>query len=364
LRYTIKRLAQIAAVAITASGAFALLFASRPSQAQRLTGSTARQKFKNIKVLGDMPADQLGKVMNLMAQSLGVGCTHCHVGYEFEKDGNPKKEAARRMLRMTFALNRQNFNGRLVVSCNTCHNGHPEPKARPELAPVAENKPTPPSDDHPTAQQIVERYEQGVGIRAAAASVRTRYIKAERIEPDGSKEPEEIWQDASGKMKLLTSYPSNYTISEGFDGRTAWKTSNGTRIDLKADEIEQIRQNALVGFVSLSAIYRKFELSHEGTIDGRRVFVIAAETDRGTRDELSFDALAGWLLRRESNVPTVLGDFVYRVDFSEFGDYRGVRLAGTTKFSMPGVSWTRRIKTVEVNPSLAPTIFSAPQSVR
>ena len=32
---------------------------------------TAGQKFKNIKVLNDMPADQMGKVMNLMSAMFG-----------------------------------------------------------------------------------------------------------------------------------------------------------------------------------------------------------------------------------------------------------------------------------------------------
>jgi hypothetical protein len=32
---------------------------------------TAGEKFKNIKVLNEMPADQLGRVMNIVAASLG-----------------------------------------------------------------------------------------------------------------------------------------------------------------------------------------------------------------------------------------------------------------------------------------------------
>ena len=39
---------------------------------------TAGQKFKSIKVLNDMPADQMGKVMNMMSASLGVNCAFCH----------------------------------------------------------------------------------------------------------------------------------------------------------------------------------------------------------------------------------------------------------------------------------------------
>ena len=51
------------------AGAFSLI---RTGQTQTKI-ETAGQKFKNIKVLNEMPADQMGKVMNLMSASLGVG---------------------------------------------------------------------------------------------------------------------------------------------------------------------------------------------------------------------------------------------------------------------------------------------------
>src|SRR5438270_13679692 len=69
---------------------------------------TAGQKFRNIKVLTDMPADQLGKVMNIIAASLGKDCNFCHVADSFEKDDMKSKATAREMMRMTFAINKDN----------------------------------------------------------------------------------------------------------------------------------------------------------------------------------------------------------------------------------------------------------------
>lgn len=331
------------------------------SRAAKTAEISAGRKFKNIKVLREMPADQLGKVMNIMTASLGVGCSYCHAGYDFEKDTNPKKEVARRMLRMTFELNRQYFSGKPVISCNTCHNGSPEPTARPSLNARLEAKLVEPNETKPpTAAAVIDRYERALGTSEARARIQTVKIEAERIEPDGTKEPEEVWLQFPDKMLVKTTYPSNFVIIEGFDGQIAWKTSNGAKIDLKADEIEQIRQNALVGCLSLSRAYPRLAFGYSTTIDGSNVYVLIAESANGTRDELSFDVATGFLLRRESSTRTVLGDFVYRVDFSDYREFGGVKVPLTFNFAMPGVRWTRKILTVKVNLEINETNFDAP----
>src|SRR3954469_7843459 len=97
---------------------------------------TAGQKFKNIKVLNDMPADQLGKVMNIFAASLGVDCNFCHNTKDYSLDEKKEKETARKMITMTFGINKASFDGRTEVSCNTCHNGREHPLNQPSLVPV------------------------------------------------------------------------------------------------------------------------------------------------------------------------------------------------------------------------------------
>ena len=116
---------------------------------------TAGQKFKNIKVLNDMPADQMGKVMNLMAASLGVKCSFCHVEGDFSKDGKEEKDSARAMLKMTFDINKNSFRGRPEITCNTCHNGRSHPMSVPNLSPtVGEERPKQP-DTKPTIDELL-----------------------------------------------------------------------------------------------------------------------------------------------------------------------------------------------------------------
>ena len=70
--------------------------------------------------------------MRTFTVGLGVQCIHCHVQGNFASDDNPKKDIARHMITMTQVINGNFSEGKLRVSCYTCHRGEPEPKTAPE----------------------------------------------------------------------------------------------------------------------------------------------------------------------------------------------------------------------------------------
>ena len=95
----------------------------------------AESVFKNIKVLQQVPAGRLLRMMNYgYARSLGVSCDHCHVVGEWEKEDRPQKEIARRMRAMVDSINRGLLakiegleSDNPVVNCTTCHRGLTKP---------------------------------------------------------------------------------------------------------------------------------------------------------------------------------------------------------------------------------------------
>src|SRR5579871_2014853 len=103
-------------------------------------GPTAKEKFKNIKVLKDLPADQLLPLMHAFNDSLGVRCDFCHVERQFDKDNKPAKNMARKMIVMTNDLNAHEKILDKKATCYMCHHGHPEPETRPSGAGAPERK--------------------------------------------------------------------------------------------------------------------------------------------------------------------------------------------------------------------------------
>lgn len=309
---------------------------------------TAGQKFKNIKVLNDMPADQMGKVMNLMSAGLGVNCSFCHIENDFEKDGNEHKDAAREMLKMTFEINKNYFNGETEVSCATCHNGRPHPQSAPNLnLTAAETRPKQP-ETKPTVEQILDKYTLALGGKTNLEKTTSRYIKANRVEPDGTIEAEEVWQKPN-RLLVTTKY-GNYLVAEAFDGTKAWKRGNADEIKLKTDEEEQIKREAqLFATADLKAIYPKMEFVNLDKINGSEVFQIRATTANNLRERLYFDASTGLLVRRIASTPTILGNFPYQVDYNDYKDFSGVKLPTSIRFALPNITWTRKILEVKIN---------------
>src|SRR3954470_12147975 len=157
---------------------------------------TAETKFKNIKVLRSMPASQMIPVMHLFEASLGVSCNFCHVteGEQFELDTKQEKETAREMIKMVFDINKTNFDGRTVVTCNTCHGGKEHPVPVPPIGQAATvqglgrgtqtgelsslgtvNLGQPEAREKlPSAAEILDRYIEALGGRAALLAVKSR----------------------------------------------------------------------------------------------------------------------------------------------------------------------------------------------
>lgn len=343
---------------------FACVFLAARGNTQTKT-ETAGQKFKSIKVLNEMPADQMGKVMNMMAASLGVNCKFCHAANDgnFEKEGFEHKDIARQMIKMTFDLNKNSFEGRPEISCNTCHQGKAHPNSAINLTPAAQETRAVQPEKKFSVEEILAKYETALGGRDNLAKITSRQIKAQRVEPDGKTfEAEEVWQK-SDKMLVQTSYPSkqygDYLVTEGFDGKTAWKRGNKDEIALKPDETAQITREAQIfANPNLKAIYPKMDFRFVDKIDGREALVISATTADNQRERLYFDAASGLLVRRVASTLTVLGFFQYQVDYTDYRDFGGVKLPTEIKFAVPNIRWTRKVLDVKNNVAIDDARFS------
>src|SRR5450756_1446344 len=87
-----------------------------------LTAMTAgaQAPHKNLKVLKE---DQVRPVMGAMRGALGQQCNFCHIQGDNASDENPKKLVARMMMEMVNDINTKFPDGKVHVSCYTCHRG-------------------------------------------------------------------------------------------------------------------------------------------------------------------------------------------------------------------------------------------------
>ena len=95
-------------------------------------------------------------------------------------------------------------------------------------------------------------------------------------------------------------------------------------------------------------------------VDGKPANVVLATTASGSRERLYFDIASGLLVRRIAATPTVLGNFVYQVDYSDYKLFGGVKVPTTIAYSMPDIRWTEKITQVKNNVTVEATKFNAP----
>lgn len=140
-----------------AAGCAAFVAAVATAQTPPAPGSgPLAPPYKNLQVLPkDITQAQLVSNMKFFAQSLGVRCTHCHVGqegqplstFDFASDAKPDKLTARKMLVMVHRINEQDFGvkdfANVKVTCYTCHRGSHHPLTAPPPAEPAPAAPQP-----------------------------------------------------------------------------------------------------------------------------------------------------------------------------------------------------------------------------
>ena len=320
----------------------------------------AGDKFKNVSVLSDMPAAQMGKVMNIMSASLGVSCSFCHKGTDFASEENVHKATGRKMIEMTLRINKDFFEGKPDVTCNTCHRGQSRPSAAIELESVQPVVRQTQLATKPTVDDILAKYILALGGKDQIDAVKTRHVIAKRIEPSGQSEPEELWQTATGRSRMVTQY-GTIKVVEGFDGKTAWKHANGNAIELKPDEVEQIRIETNIAVAS-SVSQNHSDLTFRGLerIDSRYAYLVSPPESNQSREQFYFDVQSGLLSRRKFFVPTFLGDFEYQVDYLDYREFGGVMMPTKIRFAVPNITWTRVVTTVETNVHIEESQFHQP----
>lgn len=321
---------------------------------------TVEQAYKNIQVLKGMPESQLMPAMNFMRASLGVNCAYCHVNsggddkWEFEKDDKPTKLAARKHIQMTLDFNRANFSSQPVITCNTCHQGQTKPNAFPILPQK------PPKGGAggitsvaalPTVDQILDKYVQALGGRAAIEKLKTRVLKGSQTTWDGKEFPLEIYQTAPNKFLSQVTMPRGI-ISQGFNGTIGWvKNPRGQR-ELSGEDLIEIKRGAeFYDSLKLKELYPNLKIVGKEKIGEREAFVAESAVSPTKTVKLFFDAQTGLLARVATYTQTLIALIPEQMDFENYREVDGVKIPFMVRQSFvdPWSGWTRRFMEIKQN---------------
>lgn len=103
----------------------------------------AREVFKNMQMLGSVPAGQIPYYMGYFSAAVGEDCDFCHVKDDPASDDNEHKRITREMMRMSGRAAATIEGTRGPITCWGCHRGHEEPPTPPKTAPSTAPDATP-----------------------------------------------------------------------------------------------------------------------------------------------------------------------------------------------------------------------------
>jgi photosynthetic reaction center cytochrome c subunit len=353
----------LAASSIAVAGLIGAAFG--PSQnASQEKAPLAEEVFKNVQVLKGIPVDDFLETMGIMAAALQFDCSDCHVGAGTDKvdwaADTPRKRTARRMVTMVAAINKDNFGGRQLVTCWTCHRNRDKPLVTPVMATIYGTPPFEPDDilvqgpGAPSAESILDRYIQAAGGAQRLAGVSSYVGKGTSVGFGGfgGGGNVEIVAKAPDKRATIILFKEDTGRGDqirAYDGRIGWVRTplnvlgefqlfggdlDGARFDAQLSfpgQIKQVLSNLKSGpptsITDLPGPASQTTLQQDVTLGQTRVVDVVQGT--GPRDllvTLYFDKESGLLLRelRYSNSP--IGRVPTQIDFADYRDVNGVKL--------------------------------------
>lgn len=330
VRWVVRSVVRPTVRCVTIVAVAALMFASAAfvhaqGAPQSMEGKTAEQVYKNIKVLTGTPADQLNPAMHLIRSALGVECEFCHVAGAFEKDDLPRKEVARKMMQMMMDINKKSFANLQMVTCDTCHRGNADPENTPVL-PVVE-QPEEPKVKLPSVDEVLAKYVAALGGEQAIRKITSRVITGTQDLPTGPGGgvplPAAIERDLKAPNLIANIYRApTFTISEGFDGTTAWLQDMRGRV-ADAGKLETTRVKRYADFyepLDFMTEYTQLQVRGIERVNGRDAYEVTARVQGDSQDRLYFDTETGLLLRKANVMPTPVGNIPLQVNYADYRD--------------------------------------------
>jgi photosynthetic reaction center cytochrome c subunit len=309
----------------------------------------AEQAFKNVQApaLKSISVDDFMLTMGIMTSSLGFDCADCHVGAGTDKvdwaADTPRKRTARRMVNMVQVINRDNFGGRQLVTCWTCHRNRDRPVVTLTNFEILYGMPTLESDDlipaprpgAPKADAIVDRYLQVLGgvQKLSTMTSWTATGTSVGFGGFGGAGRVEMFAKAPDQRSTIIRFPTapdRDASVRSFDGKIGWiKTPLSVlgEYQLGGSEFDGARLDAQLSFPGqIKQVLTNLRTLDPTTIDGKACDVVQGDSQRRTFATLFFEKGTGLLVRTIRFGPSPIGRIPTRIDYSDYRDVNGIKM--------------------------------------
>jgi hypothetical protein len=182
------------------------------------------------------------------------------------------------------------------------------------------------ADAQPTVEQVLDRYVQAIGGKAAAQALTSRVMKGTITAPGfGVKGTIEIYAKAPNKRLTEIAASILGTSRVGFNGTVAWEEENGAVRELP---VFAKREADFYLPINLKRLYPMIEFKGKESIGKREAFRLEARRG-GNPKRWYFDVESGLLLRTE--VRSSEDKLLNREDYEDYRAVDGIQIPFITR---------------------------------
>jgi zinc protease len=215
-----------------------------------------------------------------------------------------------------------------------------------EAKPKMEAKP---AEAMPTADQIIEKYVQALGGKAAIEKLNSRASKSSfDIPAMGASGTVEAYEKAPNKSLAIITIPGFGVIREAYDGKMAWAEDPTMGMREKSGiELADTRLEAEFHKpIKLKQLFPTMTVKSKEKVGEQEAYVIEAKPTEGSVEKWYFDTQTGLLIRQDAERETPQGKMPTETYLSDYKEVDGVKIPHSVRVSNP--TFVINIKTEEI----------------
>jgi outer membrane lipoprotein-sorting protein len=201
--------------------------------------------------------------------------------------------------------------------------------AQQEAKPAEKPAETKAAETLPSVEEIIKKYEEALGGKAATEKVTSRIMKGTlEVTNFGATGTFEIMNKAPNKYVSTAVVDSYGTVQTGFDGSSAWSSNPQTgATKMEGESAAQMRRQAdYLAEFKLREHFPKMTLKEKLKVGEKETYVVEAVPAEGGPEKFYFEIQTGLMIRRDAETQGPEGKVPTEFFLEDYREVEGVKI--------------------------------------
>lgn len=244
----------------------------------------------------------------------------------------------------------------LLVAVNAyAQEGQQKPaEAKPDAKPAAKL---------PTVDQVLDKYVQAIGGKAAIEKQTSRTAKGTfELPAFGASGTAEVYAKAPNKTATTINIAGFGVVQEVFDGKTGWSSDpqGGLREKAGAELASTKLDSEFYKPVKLKQLYPKIVVKGTDKVGDKEVYVLEATPVESSTETWYFDTQTGLILREDAERESPQGKQAIQVFYEDYKEVDGVKIAFSIRQVSPAFTLMIKMEEIKHNVPVDDAKFNKP----